>query len=133
VIRHRLRLADERGSATVWVLAFAGVLALVGAAVVLTGAAVVARHRATAAADLAALAGAGRAVVGERDPCAAVARVASANHASVDGCAIRSDAVVEVRLHVDLRLGPLGVVEASARARAGPAPVAAVSVVAGDE
>ena len=52
------RPTGERGSATVWVLALAAVLATVGAAVVLVGAAVVARHRATTAADLAALAAA---------------------------------------------------------------------------
>jgi secretion/DNA translocation related TadE-like protein len=118
----RQRIDDERGSATVWVVALAGVLALVGAAVVLFGAAVVARHRATSAADLAALAGAGRAVVGAPDACAAVVRVATANQAMVDSCVVQSGAVVEVRLHVDVRLGPLGATKATARARAGPAP-----------
>ena len=54
-------VADERGSATVWVLALSGVLAAVGVAGVLIGAAVVARHRATSAADLSALAAAGQA------------------------------------------------------------------------
>ena len=49
-----------------------GVLAVVGAAAVLVGAAVVARHRATAAADLAALAGAVRAVQGD-DACGTAA------------------------------------------------------------
>ena len=47
----------ERGSATVWVLALSGVLAVLGAACLLVGVAVVARHRAGAAADMAALAG----------------------------------------------------------------------------
>src|SRR4051794_35931994 len=56
------RRSEERGSATVWVLAFSTVLALAGAAGVLVGSAVVTRHRAAAAADLAALAAAGRAV-----------------------------------------------------------------------
>jgi hypothetical protein len=69
-----------------------GVLALVGVAAVLVGAAVVARHRATSAADLAALAGAVRAVQGA-DACGAPAR-----------------------------LGRLGVLSATARARAGPVP-----------
>ena len=55
----------ERGSATVWVLALAGVLALVGLAGVLVGAAAVARHRAGSAADLTALAAAGRAVLAD--------------------------------------------------------------------
>lgn len=129
----RVRIADERGSATVWVLALAGLLAFLGAATVLVGAAEVARHRATAAADLAALAGAGRAAVGDPDPCAAAARVATANRALVDSCDVRADAVVAVRVHVQLRLGPLGVVQAPARARAGPAPVDAAQGVAGHE
>ncbi|MCU1604427.1 MAG: hypothetical protein JWP46_892, partial [Modestobacter sp.] len=60
----------ERGSATVWVAALAGLLAAVGMAAVLVGAAVVGRHRAGTAADLAALAGAGRAVLGDPQACA---------------------------------------------------------------
>jgi secretion/DNA translocation related TadE-like protein len=114
-------IRDERGSATVWVLAFAGVLALLGAAVVLASAAVVARHRATAAADLAALAGAGGAVGGDPSPCSAAARIAAANDGVVDGCSVGPGAVVEVHLHVEVRLGPFGEVAAPARARAGPA------------
>jgi secretion/DNA translocation related TadE-like protein len=120
--RRGLGLADERGSATVWVLALAGVLALVGAAMVLVGAAVVARHRATTAADLAALAGAGRAVVGEADACAAADRIGSANHAVLESCTILVGAVVEVHVHVTAVLGLVGRVSAEARARAGPAP-----------
>lgn len=117
----RGRLADERGSATVWVLALAGLLAVLGGAVVLVSVAVVARHRATSAADLAALAGAGRAVLGDPDPCSAAARIASANGAVAEGCAVRPGAVVEVHVHVPVRLGPLGTFAAPARARAGPA------------
>ena len=60
-----MREEGERGSATVWVLALAGVLALVGLAGVLVGAAAVARHRAGSAADLVALAAAGRAVLAD--------------------------------------------------------------------
>jgi secretion/DNA translocation related TadE-like protein len=112
----------ERGSATVWVLALAGVLTLLGTAIVLAGVATVARHRAGAAADLAALAGAGRAVLGDPDACGRAARVAVANGAQMDGCAVRAGAVVEVRLHVPVRLGPFGTGRAAAQARAGPAP-----------
>src|SRR4051794_35229228 len=115
-------MTDDRGSATVWVLALAGLLAACGAAVVVVGAAVVARHRATTAADLAALAGAGRAVVGEADACADAGRIAHANGAVVDSCTVRPGGVVEVRLHVEVRLGSLGSRAADARARAGPAP-----------
>ncbi len=112
--------ADERGSATVWMVALAGLLAAVGMAVVLVGAALVGRHRAGAAADLAALAGAGRAAVGDPQACAAAARVATANGGMLDGCDVRPGAVVEVRVRVPVRLGPLGVLVATGRARAGP-------------
>jgi secretion/DNA translocation related TadE-like protein len=118
----RGRLRNERGSATVWVLALAALLAVLGGAVGLVGAAVVARHRATGAADLAALAGAGRAVVGDARPCSAASLIASADGAVVDACTVRPGAVVEVHVHVVVRLGPLGWSEAHARARAGPVP-----------
>jgi secretion/DNA translocation related TadE-like protein len=110
----------ERGSATVWMLALSGVLATVGVAAVLVGAAVVARHRATAAADLSALAAAGRAVTGDADACASAADVARANAAELTGCTVGPDAVVEVRVSVPVRLAGLGVHRANARARAGP-------------
>jgi secretion/DNA translocation related TadE-like protein len=114
---------EERGSATVWIIALAGVLAAVGAATVLVGAAVVARHRAATAADLAALAAAGRAVVADPDPCAAAARVAGDNGAVLHGCSADDRAVVEVVVAVEVALGPLGRREATGRARAGPVPV----------
>lgn len=112
----------ERGSATVWVLALAAVLAVLGAGCVAVGVAVVARHRAGTAADLAALAGAGRAAVGDAGPCRAAEQVAGANGATVDGCDVRPNGVVAVRASVAVRLGPLGSWRARAVARAGPAP-----------
>ena len=112
----------ERGSATVWVLALSGVLAVLGAATVLIGAAVVARHRAGAAADMAALAGAGQAVVGAPEPCAGAAAVARADGAVLESCQLAPGGVVAVRVRVGVRLGPLGSFPAGARARAGPAP-----------
>jgi secretion/DNA translocation related TadE-like protein len=114
------RPAGERGSATVWMLAVSGVLAVVGAAAVLTGAAVVARHRATAAADLAALAAAGRAVAGDAGPCVAAERIAAANGAEVTSCTVDAGAVVEVAGLIRVELGGLGVHSATGRARAGP-------------
>jgi secretion/DNA translocation related TadE-like protein len=112
----------ERGSATVWVIALAGLLAALGTAGVLVGAAVAGRHRAAAAADLAALAGAARAVVGDSTACSAAAHIAAANGAVLQRCATLPGAEVEVSVRVPVRLGPLGVVEAHGRARAGPAP-----------
>ena len=112
----------ERGSATVWVLGLAGLLADLGAAVVHGGLAEVARHRAGAAADLAALAAAARAVVGDPAACAEAARIARANTAQLDGCSVGAGAVVAVQVRVPVRLGALGVFQAHGRARAGPVP-----------
>jgi secretion/DNA translocation related TadE-like protein len=106
----------------VWVLALSAVLALIGTAAVLAGAAVVARHRASAAADLAALAAAGRAVLGYADACSVGREVAAANAAALTGCTVGTGAVAEVTVSVPVQLGRLGVHTATARARAGPAP-----------
>jgi secretion/DNA translocation related TadE-like protein len=114
------RLRDERGSATVWVLALAGVLAAVGVAVVLVAVALVARHRAGAAADLAALAAAGHAVTGDPAVCAAAAEVARRNGARLSSCAPGDGATVSVTVTVPVRLGRLGLFTATGRARAGP-------------
>jgi secretion/DNA translocation related TadE-like protein len=114
------RVAEERGSATVWVIALTGVLAAIGVAAVLVGAAVVGRHRASAAADLAALAAAEHAVRGDPAACAAAGEVAGANGARLTACTVGDAAVVDVAVAVPVRLGPLGVSQAGARARAGP-------------
>ncbi|MGY1806105.1 Rv3654c family TadE-like protein [Blastococcus sp. SYSU D00669] len=115
-----MRPDRERGSATVWVLALAGVLAAVGAAAVLVGAAVTARHRAGSAADLAALAAAGAAVRGDPGACAEAGALAARNGAELTACAVGADAVVTVTVAVPVRLGPLGLFAAEGRARAGP-------------
>jgi secretion/DNA translocation related TadE-like protein len=112
----------ERGSATVWMLALSGVLAVVGIAAVLVGAAAVARHRAGSAADLAALAAAGQAVTGGPAACTTAADIAAANGAELTACTVDEAAVVEVAVRVPVRLGGLGVRWATARARAGPVP-----------
>jgi secretion/DNA translocation related TadE-like protein len=88
----------------------------------LVGAAVVARHRAGTAADMAALAAAGRAAVGDPAPCATAAVIARADGAALDGCEVEAGGVVAVRVRVTVRLGPFGAVPALGRARAGPAP-----------
>lgn len=114
------RTREDRGSATVWVLALSGVLMSLGAAAVLVGAAVAARHRAEAAADLAALAAAGRAVTGSAAPCAAASSIASVNGAVLEACTVHPGAVVEIRVGVRVRMSSLGVRWAHANARAGP-------------
>jgi secretion/DNA translocation related TadE-like protein len=87
-----------------------------GAAV---GSAVVARHRAQAAADLAALAAAGQLTAGPQAACAAAASLASAMSATVAVCSVEELDVV-VTAEVTVRLGRWGVHVASASARAGP-------------
>jgi secretion/DNA translocation related TadE-like protein len=111
---------DDRGSATVWVLALSGVLVSLGAAAVLVGSAVATRHRAEAAADLAALAGAADAVTGAVDPCAAALSIAVANGAVLETCTVLPGAVVQIGVGVRVTMGPLGVRWAHASARAGP-------------
>jgi secretion/DNA translocation related TadE-like protein len=125
VSRSRLHNGD-RGSAAVWVLACSAVVLAVGAVVVVQTLAVLARHRAEAAADLAALAAAGRIGAGG-DPCAAARVVAAANGATVRACRVsldpsgRSGTVrVQVSARVDLPL--VGPRQTGARARAGRLP-----------
>jgi secretion/DNA translocation related TadE-like protein len=87
--------------------------------VMVFGTAVVARHRAQAAADLAALAAAGRLASGSAAACATAAAVAGAMRSTVTSCRVeRLDVVVGVDISV--RLGRWGVGSARALARAGP-------------
>ena len=82
---------------------------------VYVGAAVVVRHRAQAAADLAALAGASRLTKGRDAACAQAAALATAMDAHQTGCTIEGlDVAVAVEVH-----GAMQVV-ARAAARAGP-------------
>lgn len=114
-----MRGRDERGSATLLVLAMAGVLLLVGAALGVVVAMVRAHRAAESAADLAALAGA-QALQRGGDPCGRAAEIARADDARLSGCSSRGS-VVTVRVIV---AGPhwLGQsADLSAEARAGPA------------
>jgi len=80
------------------------------------GAAVVARHRAQAAADLAALAAAARLPAGAESACAQAAAVTRAMGNTVVGCAIDD---LDVVITIEAGVGTWG--EARAAARAGPA------------
>jgi secretion/DNA translocation related TadE-like protein len=84
---------------------------------VYVGSAVIARHRAQAAADLAALAAAGRLVEGADAACAQASVVAQAMRTAVTQCVVEDlDVVVTVEAAVALGVwGPAG-----AAARAGP-------------
>lgn len=95
------RSTDQRGAATVLVVAMAGVLLLVGSATGVVAAIVVAHRKAQSAADLAALAGATALADpgsrGARDPCGAAGDVAAANHARLSSCVVDGeDVLVEV-------------------------------------
>lgn len=115
--------AGDRGAGTVLVLAVCAGLVALGAGLGVLGQAAVARHRAEAAADLAALAAAdvllGRAA---GDACARAEGTAAANRATLASCEVGSGSTVAVVVRVRpagaaALLGP-----ATGRARAGPAP-----------
>jgi secretion/DNA translocation related TadE-like protein len=111
---------DEAGSATLLVLAMAGVLLLLGAALAVATAMVVAHRAAQSAADLAALAGA-RAVAGGGDGCSVATEVAVTNGASLTVCTVSGRRIdVEVEVAGPHWLGQAADLEA--RSRAGPAP-----------
>jgi secretion/DNA translocation related TadE-like protein len=101
------------------VLAFASVLALVGALAASVGAVAVARHRAASAADLAALAAADRALDGPGPACAAAEVAAGAVGASLELCTISGDiADVVAAVRPGGAIGSWGV--ARSHSRAGP-------------
>ncbi|MFE9633209.1 Rv3654c family TadE-like protein [Streptomyces sp. NPDC006463] len=108
-------MSRDRGSATVWGALVATVLGAVFGGVLLLGQAVVARHRAAAAADLAALAAAATWAHGPETACAAARRVARAQGASLGACTVRGE-VAEVTARP--ATGPFA---PTITARAGPA------------
>jgi secretion/DNA translocation related TadE-like protein len=120
------RPAGDRGSASIWVLSGCVLVLLTGSVGVLRTEAVFARHRAEAAADLAALAAAGRIGTGG-DPCATARGIAAANGAALAGCTVtlatdgRSGTV---RVHARVRVGfpVVGARTVTASARAGRLP-----------
>jgi secretion/DNA translocation related TadE-like protein len=95
----------------------AALLSITGGGVYL-GSAVVARHRAQAAADLAALAAAARLAAGPETACAQAQAVAREMRVSTAGCAV-DDLDIVVTIEVPLAVGGWG--PAQAAARAGPA------------
>lgn len=109
--------ADE-GSATVGVLAVGLALVLMALSFAMAGAAAVARHKAQAAADLAALGGALRAWEGEHAACRRAADITVRNGARMTSCRTDGlDVVIEVEVAVS---GIDAVGAARAAARAGP-------------
>ena len=108
---------DERGSATVVAAAMVVVLLSVTGGCACLGAAVVARHRAQAAADLAALAAAARLPAGPRRPAHRPTRWPGRCGLTTAGCAV-DDLDVVITIEVGLTVGRWG--KARAAARAGP-------------
>jgi secretion/DNA translocation related TadE-like protein len=118
--------ADDRGSASLWVLAGGVLVLLVAFVAVARGSAVLARERAEAAADLAALAAAdGIGVDGSTASlCHRAAGIARQNGARVRSCSVRLGAdgrtgTVDVTVTVGARLAGVGDVQVSASSRAG--------------
>ncbi|MFJ2113157.1 MULTISPECIES: Rv3654c family TadE-like protein [unclassified Streptomyces] len=107
-------MTRDRGSATVWVALAAAAMCAVFAVVLAMGQAVVVRHRAGAAADLAALAAADHALLGPAAACGRAAGVAAAQGAEVVRCAL-SGQIADVTARV--AFGPY---TPTVRARAGP-------------
>jgi helicase/secretion neighborhood TadE-like protein len=89
----------DRGSASVWVLAVGLAVIAVAQALVVIGSVTVARHRAQAAADLAALAAALKVLDGESAACARAAEMSARNGASLVACHLDGfDVVVTVEV-----------------------------------
>jgi secretion/DNA translocation related TadE-like protein len=115
---HRLG-RDDRGSASIFVLAVALLVLAAGLGAAAVGTARVGRHQARTAADLGALAGAMRAIYGESDACAQARRTIARNGGEMASCTVSG---LEIVVTAQVEVGPLpGMVRhASAAARAGP-------------
>lgn len=120
---------SDAGVATVLVAAGLAALLVVLIAATWLAAAVTARHRAGAAADLTALAGAAVVVRGADAVCAAAVRVAEANGAALDSCRV-TGVTVRVATTVAVRVGPIDG-SAVGRAQAGPVSDVGVPAVGG--
>lgn len=114
---------DDRGSASVAMLAVITAAFVFGIAAFGVCGAVVANRRAQAAADLGALAGAQ--VVATSSACEHATEIALRNHGRVTSCDVEGvDVLVTVRVPFTGMLGATGA-SAIAQARAGPDPIAA--------
>jgi secretion/DNA translocation related TadE-like protein len=118
----------DAGAGTVLVLGLVAVGVLLALALSLLGQAVAARHRASTAADLAALAAAQVANAppiraGSGDPCDVARRTAADNGAVLTSCAVDDRGVATVTVRTDIK-SVADVLRATARARAGPADIA---------
>lgn len=111
--------SSDTGAATVWTAIVISLLLVLTGMLLLLGTAAVARHRATHAADLAALAAAARLDEGQHAACAAAGSVASKMGVRLRQCGSEAwDALIRVERVPDGSLSWFGT--ARARARAGP-------------
>ncbi|MEV1287757.1 Rv3654c family TadE-like protein [Micromonospora sp. NPDC049679] len=111
------RLADDRGAASLWLLAVGLVFVAAGLAGAAVGAARVARHQARVAADLGALAGAARAIEDQQAACERAAHIVAANGGRVTDCVVDGlDLILTVTVTVEPLPGLFRVANASARA-----------------
>jgi len=113
------RRSADQGSATVWAAGAVAVVLVIAVAGMHLGGVLLARHRAESAADLAALAAAGRSVAGQQVACARARELTERMTVELVSCRLEGrDALVETRVRPG---GPLARFEsATARARAGP-------------
>ncbi|WP_161602745.1 Rv3654c family TadE-like protein [Thermomonospora catenispora] len=119
-MRRGRAVRGDQGAGTLWVLAFMGVIWLVGVTFMTAGGVRAARHRAHGAADLAALAAAAQAVEGPGPACRRAARVARGWGVRLSSCTVRG-MVAEVEVTTTVRLPePFGSLRFVSRARAGP-------------
>jgi secretion/DNA translocation related TadE-like protein len=109
----------DGGAASVWLLAVGLVLVAGGMAGATVGAAHVASHRAQAAADLGALAGAARAIEGSAPACARASQFVAANGARLTHCRLDG---LDLTVTVEVTPAPAAGIgrAATATARAGP-------------
>jgi secretion/DNA translocation related TadE-like protein len=114
-----LRRREDRGAATIFVLAVGLVLVAAGIAGAAVGSARIGRHRAQAAADLGALAGAAQAIEGTEAACGRAARFVAANSGRVTSCEVHGLEIV-VRTEVTITPLPGLTRHVEAAARAGP-------------
>ncbi|MCX6483762.1 MAG: flp pilus-assembly TadE/G-like family protein [Mycobacterium sp.] len=109
---------EDTGAATVLAAALVAALVAITLGGVWVGSVAVARHRAQAAADLAAIAAAGRLPLGPDAACAQARTIAAAMGAAMAACDIQN---LDVVVAVTVRPGDRIAGEARAAARAGPA------------
>jgi secretion/DNA translocation related TadE-like protein len=110
-----VRDIEDSGSATVWVMIAASVMALMGSVAVLIAIGFVEHRRVSAAADLAALAAATRSVDDELVACESAADTAVANGAQLVGCELDNRTVLVV-VRIDPPAAWLPAMQVAARA-----------------